>query len=304
MQFSRRPAANFLQRWLLIIGTLMALLALTGCGTTRLAYNNAPSLIYWWLDNYFDFDSDQALRVRADLQTAHTWHRKDELPLLTAEIASLKARALQNATPEQTCKLAADVQARVSIPLERLAPTLAAIAPNLTDAQLQNMERAFDKRNRSWREDYLDGTPDERINKRMKRTAERVESFYGRLRPEQLSWLRAQILASDYDASAQYKETLRRQQDALQILRLLRASKASPVQAQTALQALLERSFVSPDTSYRQYMARILQQGCSTMTELHNGMTAQQRAKLQDALQSYEDDMRALMALRSIKATE
>lgn len=298
MRFLKHSAALPQPRWLPIIGTLLVLLSLTGCGTTRLAYNNAPTLSFWWLDAYFDFDSEQALRVRADLQTAHAWHRKDELPLVAAELANLKARALQNATPEQTCKLAADVQARVTAPLERMVPTIAAISPNLSDAQLLRMEREFDKRNRGWREDFLDGTPDERIDHRLKQAAERTESFYGRLRPEQMKWLRAQMLASDYDASVQYREMLRRQQDALFVLRQLRASKATQLQAQAALQALLERSFVSPDASYRQYLARILQQGCATVTELHNSMSPQQRAKLLDALQSYDDDVRALMAVR------
>ena len=298
MRFLQRSTALSQPRWLPIIGTLMVLLSLTGCGTARLAYNNAPTLSFWWMDGYFDFDSEQTLRVRADLQTAHAWHRKDELPLVAAELANLKARALQNATPEQTCKLATDVQARVTAPLERLVPTIAAIASNLTDSQLLHMERAFDKRNRSWREDYLDGTVQERIDHRLKQAAERTESFYGRLRPEQMSWLRAQMVASDYDANVQYREVLRRQQDALQVLRQLRASKATPAQAQTALQALLERSFVSPDASYRQYLARILQQGCATVTELHNSMSPQQRAKLLEALQTYDEDVRALIAVR------
>ena len=298
MRFLKRSNALPQQRWLPIIGTLLVLLSLTGCGTTRLAYNNAPTLSFWWLDAYFDFDSEQTLRVRNDLQSLQTWHRKDELPLVAAELAKLKARALQNATPEQTCKLAADVQARVQAPLERLVPTLAALAPSLSDAQLQHIEREFEKRNRSWREDYLDDTADERIDQRLKQAAERTESFYGRLRPEQMKWLRAQMVASDYDASIQYRELLRRQQDALQVLRQLRASKATQPLAQAALQALLDRSFVSPDAGYRQYMARILQQGCATVTELHNGMSPPQRAKLLDALQSYDDDVRSLMAAR------
>jgi hypothetical protein len=298
MRFLKRSATPSQPRWLPIIGTLMVLLALTGCGTTRLAYNNAPTLSFWWLDAYFDFDSDQSVRVRNDLQSLQAWHRKDELPLLAAELANLKARALQNATPEQTCKLAADVQARVTAPLERMVPTIAAIAPNLSEAQLLHIAREFDKRNRSWREDYLDGTPDERLDQRLKQAAERTESFYGRLRPEQMKLLRAQMLASDYDPNVHYREILRRQQDALQVLRQLRASKATQPQAQTALLALLERSFASPDASYRQYLARILQQGCATVTELHNSMSPQQRAKLLDALQSYDDDVRALMAVR------
>jgi hypothetical protein len=34
-------------------------LALGGCSALRLSYNNAPTLLYWWLDGYADFDKSQ-----------------------------------------------------------------------------------------------------------------------------------------------------------------------------------------------------------------------------------------------------
>ncbi len=298
MQLSKRFAPWSERRWLPIIGTLLIAVSLSGCGTTRLAYNNAPTLAYWWLDAYLDFDSEQSVRLRNDLQTLQTWHRKEELPLVATELGKLKARALQNATPEQTCKLATDVQARAVAPLERLVPSLAALAPALSDAQLQHMEREFEKRNRAWAEDYLDGSAADRVAARLKQTAERVESLYGRLRPEQMTWLRSQIAASSYDPAVQYTEMQRRQQDALQVLRQIRNTKTSPAAAQTALLGVLERSSASPNPTYRQYQVQILQQGCNTMTELHNSMVPAQRAKLQEALQGYEDDVRALVAVR------
>lgn len=279
-----------------IIGTLLVCSLLGACGTARLAYNNAPMLTFWWLDAYFDFDADQAVRMRADLQTVHQWHRKEELPLIAAELGHLKARALQNATSEQTCKLAADVQARATSALERLLPAIAAVAPTLTEAQLQQVEREYAKRNRKWREDFLEGSAEDRLDHRVSLLADRAESFYGGLRTEQRNWLSQQIAGTDYDGQIQYREMLRRQNDALQVLRQLRSSKATPAQSQLALQGVLERTTVSPDAAYRQYLARLLAQGCATMTELHNGMTPQQRGKLLKSLQGYEDDVRILMA--------
>ena len=298
MQLMTRSAAHSPPRWLPIIGTLMVLLALTGCGTTRLAYNNAPTLSYWWLNAYFDFDNAQASRVRADLKAAHDWHRQVELPLVAAELAQLKAGALQDATPEQTCQIAADLQARATAPLERMVPSIAAIAPTLSDAQLLHLEREYDKRNRTWREDYLDGGAEARTDHRLTKTAERVETFYGPLRPAQTRWLRAQIVASDYDPDVQDSEMLRRQQDALQVLRQLRATPTAAPQAEAALRGVLERSVVSPNPRYRQYLERIRQQACATMSGLHNSMSPPQRAQLLDTLQGYDDDVRALMRVR------
>ena len=120
------------------------------------------------------------------------------------------------------------------------------------------------------------------------------------LRPAQMRWLRAQIVASDYDPEVQYSEMLRRQQDALQVLRQLRANPAAAPQAEAALRGVLARSVVSPNARYRQYLERIRQQACATMSGLHNSMSPPQRAQLLDTLQGYDDDVRALMAERRL----
>ncbi len=306
MQFLKRSPAAGRRHWLSIIGTLVVLpmmLNLSGCSATRLAYNNAPSLAFWWLDAYFDFDSSQALRMRNDLQALQTWHRQEELPLVAAELAALKARARQDTTPEQTCKLAADAQARATAPLQRLVPTLAALAPSLSDAQMLHIERELAKRAIKWREKYLDGTVEDRLDARLKSTRERTEDFYGRLSPAQIGRLRTQIQASSYDAALQYRETLRRHQDALQVLQTIRKTPLAPAAAQAALTGLFERSISSPDPAYRQYQARILQQSCATMTELHNSMNTEQRNKLHESLQGYENDILALLAQRQTGQT-
>ena len=50
-----------------IIGALLLASALAACSSVRLAYNNLPTLSYWWLDGYVDFDGAQTPRVREDL---------------------------------------------------------------------------------------------------------------------------------------------------------------------------------------------------------------------------------------------
>ena len=291
-----------------LIVALIAVVALCGCGAVRIGYNNAPSLSYWFLDGYFDFDSAQTLRVKSDLQTVHDWHRKEELPKLASIAIYLKTRALQDITGEPLCQASTDLQLRVVTTLEQMAPTLAAVAPTLTDAQLQHMAAKAEKSQTEWREDYLDGTVAERNERRVKRSVERTEMFYGRLRPEQVELIRKQIRASAYDPDAMYREKLRRTEDMLQVLRQIRTANGTgaqapaqvqtQVQAQGAVVALLQRSIVSPDPIYRQNMARLTQQGCTALAELHNTMTAQQRRSLQETLQDYENDIRVLMGTR------
>ena len=283
------------RRWFAIIGLLSVAATLTGCGAVRLAYNNAPDLSYWWLDGYLDLDSPQSLKLRSDLQALQTWHRKDELPQIADMLKNLQAAAPSNVTGEQVCQLSRYLETRFQTVLDRTTPTALAIAPTLTLAQLDHLARAWEKRNQEWREEWMDGTPQDRLNRRMKSALDRTESFYGRLSDTQKQALRAQLDASAFDAATQYKETMRRQKDILQTLRALKATPSTELQQQAEVRALLLRSTQSPDPAFQQYTERIRSNFCESAAELHNGTSPAQRQKLQQTLQAYEADVRVLM---------
>ena len=284
------------RRWCAIIGLLMASLVMGGCSAVRLAYNNAPDLTYWWLDGYFDFDGAQSLRLRNDLKNLQDWHRQSELPQLAETLKNLNTAAPQPVAPDQVCKLSTYLEERVQTVLDRAAPTAVALAPSLTVAQLDHLARALDKRNREWREEWLDGTPEQRNERRLKKLVERAEGFYGRLSDEQRALLQTQLDTSAFDASLQYREILRRQQDVLQTLRALRNSNAADIHVQAEVRALVARSLQSPDPVIKQYTDRVRTQTCGAIAAFHNSTSASQRSKLQQTLQGYEADVRALMA--------
>jgi hypothetical protein len=279
--------------WLLIIGTLLASLLLGGCGTVRLAYSNAPSLAFWWIDGYFDFESEQASNVRAGLQRAHEWHRKEELPLLLAQLDKLQARALEPATAETLCQLASDVQSRYQAALQHMVPTIVAVVPSLREAQIRHLERELAKRRTDWQSDYLDGTAAERMERRLKKAVDRTESFYGKLRPEQVEILRTQLSNSTFDPAIQSRESLRRHQDTLTTLMLIRSGTIAADQVPGMITALVQRSYASPDVNYQKYQALLTQQGCSNFAALHNSMQPRQRARLAETLKSYAEDLRS-----------
>jgi hypothetical protein len=291
-----RKCARLGACWSAIIGALLVVFALGGCSAVRLSYNNAPNLALWWLDGYFDFDSDQSARMRTDLQGLQTWHRAQELPLFVEVFKNLQASAAQSVSADQVCKLYAYLQTRVQIASDHLVPPLASLAPTLQAAQLDHVAREFDKRNRLWREEWMDGTPADATERRFKQLVERAESFYGRLDPEQLAVVRTQIRTAGFDATLHYREILRRQQDALQTLRELRTGGMTDPLVQAQFRALMARTFTSPDPVYRQYMTRLTGQSCAAVAALHNSTTVTQRLRLAQTLQDYENDVRALLA--------
>jgi len=259
----------------------------------RLAYSNAPRLAFWWIDGYFDFESEQASTVRSGLQRAHEWHRKEELPLLLAQLDKLHARALEPTTPEAVCQLANDLQIRYQTTLQHMVPTVVAVAPGLREAQIKHLERELAKRRADWQRDYQDGTTAERMERRINKAVDRTESFYGKLRPEQVELLRIQMTTSAFDPSIQSRESLRRHQDTLAILAQIRSGSVGADQVASTITSLLQRSYASPDANYQKYQTLLTQQGCSNFAALHNSMQPRQRAQLAETLKSYAADLRS-----------
>lgn len=299
MSFSIAPLLRLLALSPHIIGLLLTALLLSGCSAVRLGYNSSPSLVYWWLDGYFDFDGAQSLKVRADLQSAQDWHRKTELPLLVQLLKDLQTMAPKQVTSEQVCLKVNSLQTRIQAPLERMVPTISAIAPTLQAAQLEQISREFDKRNRKWREEWIDGTLAERTDRRVSNIVERTESFYGTLTAAQVALIRKHIANSSFNGPRQLKEAQARQQDALQVLADLVATRYPASQANAMLRTWLDRIFRAPDPAYREYIDQLTTESCATMAALHNSSNATQRAYLVQTLRDYEEDARVLASQKT-----
>lgn len=284
------------RRWFSIICALFLATTLGACSTTRLAYNNAPTLMFYWLDGYFDFDTVQSVAIKDSLQALQAWHRKNELPLLAEQLRALQPLALQDASPEQICTQYELLRQRLQAPLTQLTPALAGLAGSLQPAQLQHIEAEFSKRNQRWREEWLEPAPAARLEHRSSQLIERLEKFYGTLDNAQRAAIRSQLAASAYDAELQHREMQRRQQDTLQTLALLRNGQFAAPAAQAAMQALLDRALASPDAAARRYSQSMAQSMCAGLASLHQSATPAQRLRLQASFRDYEGDVRALMA--------
>lgn len=278
-----------------IISAALLALVLSGCSTVQTAYNSAPTLLYWWLDGYFDFDDSQSRPVRQSIETLQAWHRREELPAYARLLQSLQQQAPDETSPAQVCATLA--QARVH--LQRLggqsAEALAQLAPTLQPEQLRHLARQFEKHNQKWREEWLDGSPEELLDRRFKRTLERYEDFYGRLGERQRALLRQRLADSDFDARLAWSERLRRQQDLLRVLQEHRNGER-PAHIKAEMLSLVQRSLEPPETAVRDHFEQLLRQGCQTLALLHNSTSTEQRRRLADRLRAYGADLRALAA--------
>jgi hypothetical protein len=281
---------------LALLWTLSLTLGVAGCSAVKISYNNAPELGYWWLDSYLDFGEVQSLTLRSDLVALQRWHRESELPAYISTLEKLQRMAPANVTPEQVCDLLTELKPRFQALVDQAEPTIVALAPTLKAEQLDHLARQFDKRNQKWREEWQGGGPTERSGRRVKQLTDRAEMLYKGLDEPQLAVLRSSEAVSGFDAAVNYRETLRRQQDALQTLRKLQTGVPSAKNTRAVVHDLLGRSMNSPDAAYRSYSEKMIQESCRAFAALHNSTTPSQRLKVMETLRDYETDARTLMA--------
>lgn len=282
-----------------IIGVplLVLLLLLGGCSAMQTGYNNAPSLLYWWLDGYVDFNPAQADPVRDSLVSLQAWHRREELPAYADLLQRLQQESAQNVTPQQVCKPLDQARGHLQRLGAQGAMAFAAVVPTLQPEQLRHLARQLEKHDQKWREEWLDGTAEERLQRRFKRTVDRYEDLYGRLNESQRRYLRQRLTEVGFDARIVWAERLRRQQDLLRVLQEHRNGDR-PAHVEAELLAWVQRSFEPPDPATRAYLQRLFEQGCQTLAELHSSSSPEQRRRVAGKLQGYENDLRALIASR------
>jgi hypothetical protein len=260
---------------------------LQGCSAIKIAYNNAPDLLYWWLDGYLDFNEAQTPKVREDIARLHQWHRTNELPRYADLVQRLEKMLPEPWTPDAVCAVIAEMEGRFSALTAQAEPAVVSLAMTITPEQLQHMERKYGKTDAEYRNDWLKLTPGEQKAKRFDATLERVEMIYGSLDSAQKAVIRRELDQSSFDAQLIYNERQRRQQDAVQTLRKVTTEKMSYDDARAAMRGYLQRSMRSPDPVYRQYAERLRSESCKRVAAAHDSTTPAQRDIAVRRLQSY-----------------
>jgi hypothetical protein len=291
-------ARNFLGKTAIIGGFLALAALLSGCGAVRIAYSQGPTLSYWWLDGYADFNDAQTMLVREALANWFSWHRETQLPDYAQFLARAQAR-VKSAEPmaaAEACRWYDGAWGKIDPMLERALPMAVPIAQSLTPKQIQHIQAKYDKVNREFTDKYLQKDPQDRLEASVERAVKQAENFYGPLDDAQRELLAKGVAASPFDPEQWMSERKLRQQEAVQTLRRLSSQQMPADQTLAALRVLVENVVRSPRDSYRAYQSRLHEYNCALGVQLHNGISPQQRLHAIDKLKGWEDDARALIA--------
>lgn len=277
-----------------IIG--LAAAVLVGCSTVRLAYDQGPTLAYWWIDRYLDFDDTQSPRVKAALARWFAWHRQTQLPDYAALLVKAQQEVVGPMSPEQICQWGDVAWTRLTPAIEHALPLAADIVPSLTLEQVAHMEARYAKSNADYRKDFLQPKASDRLKASVERAVERAETFYGRLDENQKRLIATSVAASPFDADTWYDERIARQRDVLSTLRKLVAEHADRDRAYAALKQMAQRMEAGSRLDGDAQQKRLSDYNCDFGSRIHASMSPKQREHAREKLHGWEQDLRKLMA--------
>lgn len=265
--------------------------ALGGCSAIRIAYGQAPSLAYWWVDDFVDLTDAQSTVLRKDIDNFFAWHRAQELPFYADRLAQWQTMATQDTTAEQSCQQFDVLRAAYERSVERSIEPFARLALSLQPEQLHHLARHQAKSDQKFVDEWLDDGEEGRHRRLFDKALDRYETLYGDLTPAQRDALQARTKASGFDPVRVRAERKRRQAD---LIATLKQIQTQPAQATALLRQWHDRVLNSPDPSYAAYSKALIREGCEQYAALHNTTSAQQRAQAVRTLKQYEDDLIAL----------
>ncbi len=277
---------------------LVALLALlTACSSLKLAYNNGDTLLYWWLDNYVDFDGEQSDQVKKDIDDLFRWHRKTQLQDYVHVMQRAQQQLRGNPTPAELRADYDDIRARTQALLLKAAPDIADLALSLKPEQLAQMEKKFAKNNDKFRRENMKGDREDQNAFRYKKSMEQFELWFGSFSREQKDIIRKASDARPLDNAIWLDERMRRQRSVLALARRIMQEKPTREQAVGQIQSLIRESFARLDNSERKAFYEANTEASIGLVHTVIGIaTPEQKAHAQKRMQGWINDFNTLAA--------
>ena len=196
---------------------LFALLA--GCSAVEFAYNNADTFLRWQAARYFDFRDAQAEEFNARLAAFLAWHRAQALPQYARLAEEAGARVARGVSHADLVWGYDAIRRQSREGLRRAGAELGDFLDRLSPAQIEHLEGRFAEDNRKVARAALEGTPEERRSRRLKRIVHALEDWLGELSDAQRERVRQFNEQAPLNGELRDRERRRRQAELLAMLR-------------------------------------------------------------------------------------
>ena len=279
----------------LIFVLLTALLAfsllLGGCSTVSLVYRNADWYLQHEINGYTSFNAQQKKLIRQDVSDYMKWHRKNALPEYIIFLQNLNGTAQYEGQLgiENVTLLRAQL---MSLYRETLAPAIsptAKILSTLDSRQIQELDRNFAEQSQKQKDEGLETSTDELLDKRADNTLSFVKWLTGDLSKDQEQKVRemSRHLPAVKDIYMQNREA-----NQSRLIALLNNHAG-----EEKIAAFLSTWIFTPEATrspQQQLAIQSFERASDEMiVQIHGLLTATQKEHIHKMISSYIDDMRA-----------
>jgi len=268
---------------------------LSSCSSIQLAYNQIDFLLKWWIDDYVDLTSEQGQLYDQSIPLLIKKHRQEELPKALQQLRKLRAKLDQPLQIDDGVNIVKEIKSFSRTSINLLQDDAVTLSLSLQSKQFTYLENAFAKSNKKFQNDFLKGSSEDRLEKRVEKIIERTESFSGNLSKSQKTQIKE--IAREYllDMELVYQTRLYKQQLIMKTLKKIAQEQPSPTQAKMMMNQLFNEIELGSTSEQKEFeKKRDLHSGIilAKITELFD---EQQRKKTQAKLRSWEQDLQILI---------
>jgi hypothetical protein len=280
------------RRFLLVSVSLLV----SACSSLQLGYNNADTLLAYAVDSYFDLDDEQMQMARERIAALHGWHRSTQLAGYAQLLRGAQAKLRGSVDAADVLAFNEAVNAQLLALGERAADDLAALALTLKPAQLAHLSDKLAKDSSKARRELVSFAGPESIERRLERSIERAESWFGSVSDLQREELRAALAAQPAAHEWWHAEREQRQRDLVAVLVRISSEQPEPAVAGAWLRAYFA-DLARPAEPQRRERLESFRRGSAELTaRLIATASGQQRQYALQRLQGYASDLDTLAA--------
>lgn len=278
----------------LFIILALALLCCGGCSRVTIGYNHADWYLRYKINDYTSFNSLQREEIHREVDNYMRWHRMHALPEYTRFLQDLYD------VVQQDRRVQTEDVARIKGKLGNLyratmAPVIrpaARLLGTLDSRQIEELGKTLAKMNLEQKEESLDGSDQENLDKRAERTIDFLEGLVGNLNGEQEEKIREMSLRLPF-ATRYYIEHREANQAGLMALLNNHAGEDK-------IAAFLWLWLNAPETARTPEQQQVIQSYESATDEMtariYELLTDRQKNRLRKKILSYIEDFKNLSA--------
>jgi hypothetical protein len=276
---------------------ILMVVTAAGCSSIRFTYNHGDTLLYWWLNNYLDLDSDQSGYVKKDIDNLFQWHRKTQLKDYVQLLQNGQRQLAGNLSQADLLTNYHDIKSRTELLAYKALPELADLARSVRPEQIAQMEKKFAKNNEDYRKKFMRGDQEQQQKARFKKSMEQFDLWFGNFSSEQEAQLRKASDARVLDNDVWMSERMRRQKQIVTALRKIQQEKLSKDATVSVLHNLIKELFGRFEAPERKaFFDTYTDQTIQMILTAVKIATPAQKAHAQKRMQGWIEDFTVLAA--------